>query len=56
MIKESVNIHFLLYFYLTTKQQFNHTPEIPAKLGISGQKGAINYYDKSIIHLPRQYL
>ena len=25
------------------------------KYGISGQKGAINYYDKSIIHLPRQY-
>ena len=30
------------------------TSECPAKHGISGQKGANNYYDKSIIHLPRQ--
>ena len=31
------------------------TPEIPAKHGISEQKGANNYYDKSIIHLPWKY-
>ena len=27
---------------------------MPVKLDISGQKGANNYYDKSIIYLPRQ--
>ena len=31
------------------------TPEISAKQGVSGQKGANNYYDINIIHLPRQY-
>ncbi len=30
------------------------TSEYAAKLGISGQRGANNYYDKNIIHLPRQ--
>lgn len=29
---------------------------MPAKYGVSGQKGANNYYDKSIIYLPRQHM
>ena len=33
---------------------FTKPPEPHVKLGISGQKGVKNYYDKSIIHLPRQ--
>ena len=28
---------------------------MPAKLGVFEQKGVNNYYDKSIIHLPRQH-
>ena len=36
------------------KKNYNKKSELPVKYGISGQKGANNYYDKSIIHLPRQ--
>ena len=36
------------------KKNYNKKSELPAKYGISGQKGANNYDDKSIIDLPRQ--
>ena len=35
------------------KKNYNKKPETPAKLGISEQKGANKYYDKSSIYLPR---
>ncbi|MBE5879821.1 MAG: hypothetical protein E7288_07600 [Lachnospiraceae bacterium] len=40
---------------MTFTNNLTITPKIPAKQGISGQKGANNYYDKSTIHLSRQY-
>ena len=45
------------FFYIPIGQPNNNltiTPEYPAKLGISGQKGANDYYDKNPFHLPRQ--
>ena len=53
--------HIIVIAHKMNAKTVNRTPititlEKPAKLGIFGQKGANNYYDKSIIHLPRQDL
>ena len=40
--------------WLIANNNLTITPEIPAKQGISEQKGVNNYCDKNFIHPPRQ--